>query len=259
MNIETKDDLFANGKVMSLIGHLSELRVRLIKAILAILAGFCLTFFFSTELINFLKQPLVAALPNSSNILHFTGPLEVFMMSMKVSFFASIIFSCPIWIYQMWKFIEPALYVSERKYIIPFVISTVALFLFGILFSFYIIIPLTLKFLMSMGAEIGTPIITISDYVGLLVFMIMGMGLIFETPIILILLSSLGVINAELLAKHRRYIIVLILIIAAILTPPDPLSQIGMSIPLYLMYEFSIVIIRILERKKTSRSEGDAR
>ena len=114
---------------------------------------------------------------------------------------------------------------------------------------------MTLTFLMGLGQEIGTPIITISDYISLLVFMILGMGLIFETPVILILLSLFSLIDAELLSKNRRYVIVIILTIAAILTPPDPLSQIGMAIPLYFMYEISVLIIRMLERKKSNATK----
>ena len=252
--IESKDEeeeqLVDGGKVMSLFDHLVELRQRIVKSLIAVLVFFGIAMAFSTELIEFLKQPLLAAIPQNKDALHFTGPLDVFITSIKVGFLAAIIFACPVWIYQFWRFIEPALYKHERKLVLPFVFASVSLFVAGISFCFYVILPLALEFLITLGMEVGTPIITITDYVSMLMLMIFGFGFIFETPLILVLLAILDLISAELLAKYRRYVLVGILFVGAILTPPDPLSQIGTAVPLYLMYEFSILIIRLIKRKR---------
>ena len=251
-NKEEEEQLIDGGKVMSLFDHLVELRQCIVKSLIAVLVFFCIAMAFSTEIIEFLKQPLLSAIPENKDALHFTGPLDVFITSIKVGFLTAIIFACPVWIYQFWKFIEPALYKHERRLILPFVFASVSLFVAGVSFCYYVILPLALEFLIKLGMEVGTPIITITDYVSMLMLMIFGFGFIFETPLILVLLAILDLISAEMLAKYRRYVMVGILFVGAILTPPDPLSQIGMAVPLYLMYEFSIIIIRLIKRKSTT-------
>ena len=228
--------------------HIDELRSRLIKSLAVIVLLFILSIIFSTDIINLLQLPLKAALPQGSS-LHFTGPLDVFTASIRVSFLVAIVCASPIWIYHFWQFIEPALYETEKKYLLPFTIVSTLLFFFGICFCFFLILPLTLEFLISLGSEVGTPIITINDYLAMIQLMIFGFGFIFETPLILVLLASLGVVSSQTLANYRRFVIVATLVIGAILTPPDPLSQIAMALPLYVMYEVSIVIIRRLEKR----------
>ena len=235
---------------MPLFEHLGELRTRLIRAISGITLIFLVCLYYATPLIQFLKKPLNKALPRQAETLHFTGPLEVLFADMKVAFLAALILGSPIWLYQFWKFVEPALYKSERRYLVPFIVSSVLLFVLGVAFSFYLIIPMCLDFLLKLGMEVGAPMITVSDYLSLLVVMMLGFGFMFETPLILVLLASLNIINSALLTKYRRYMIVIILIVAALLTPPDPVSQLAMAIPLYLMYELSIVIIKIMEKRK---------
>lgn len=245
-----QERLSHGGKMMSLLDHLAELRVRLVRALCAVGIAFCICLYYATPIINFLKRPLKLILPSQAEALHFTGPLEVLFADMKVAFAASLILASPMWLYQFWKFIEPALYVTERRYILPFIWSSVALFVSGTLFCFYLILPICLDFLLKMGMEVGTPVITVSDYVSLVTMMVIGFGFIFETPLILILLAALNLINSTMLRTYRKIVIVLILVVAAILTPPDPVSQISMSIPLYIMYEVSILIIRWMEKKK---------
>lgn len=235
---------------MPLMGHVAELRSRIVKSLAAILIFFLLAFFFSTEIINYLKQPLIQELPEQQKNLYFTGPLDVFIVSIKSSFLVAFIVSCPVWFYQFWSFLAPALYEKEKKYIKPFIIASVLLFFVGVLFCYYIIIPLALEFLLKIGFEVGVPVITITDYFSLLSLMIIGFGVIFELPLILLLLGFLNIIDESLLAKYRRYVIVLSLIVAAILTPPDPMSQIGLALPLYIMYEVSIVILRLFNRRR---------
>jgi sec-independent protein translocase protein TatC len=233
---------------MTLWEHLDELRSRLVKSLFTIMILFIAAFSFANPIITFLKGPLVAAFPDGQGTLHFTGPMDVLVANIKVAFLAAMVFGAPIWLYQFWKFVEPALYPKERKLIIPFIISSVTLFAAGVSFCFYVILPLTLNFLIAMGMEVGTPIITIGDYLSLLILLVLAFGVIFETPIILILLAMAGIIDDAMLAGNRKIIIVIILIVAAVLTPPDPISQIALAIPTYLMFETSILIIRMMKR-----------
>ena len=246
----TERQLPGGGKVMGLWSHLDELRARLVKSGLTVLVLFVISLAFSTRILNFLKAPLVAALPEGTSALHFTGPMDVFMVNIKVAFLMSVVFGAPAWLYQFWKFLEPALYPKERKYVLPFIAATVLFFMFGVLFAYYFMIPMALSYLLGMGLEVAAPIITITDYMSLITVMIICFGLVFETPVILVLLAMLDIVSAESLAEHRRVIFVAILIAAAILTPPDPISMMGMAIPCYLMFELSIIVIKFLKRSR---------
>lgn len=256
MTTEQTDKLISGGKVMSLMDHLDELRKRLIRALIAVVVLFFVFISIGNMILDFLKQPLVEALPRGATALHFTGPMDVMFVQMKVAFLAAIIAGAPIWLYQFWKFFEPALYPKERKYILPFIFASSVLFLGGVVFCYVVMLPMALKFLLAMGMEVGAPIITVTDYVSLVTLMFLGFGIAFETPVILILLSLLGIISAQSLAENRKIVIVGILIIAAILTPPDPISQILMAIPMYLLFEMSILIIKAIDAGKEPQSES---
>lgn len=242
--------LQGGGKIMGLWGHLDELRERLVKSGVTILILFVISLAFSARILNILKAPLESALPPGTAALHFTGPMDVFMVNLKVAFLMSVIFGAPAWLYQFWKFLEPALYPKERKYVMPFIAATIACFLLGVSFCYFFMIPMALHYLIGIGMEVAAPIITITDYISLVTVMILGFGLVFETPVILVLLAMLDIVSAEALAAQRRLTFVIILIVAAIITPPDPISMLGMAIPCYLMYELSILIIRVIKRKR---------
>ena len=249
-----EDDLIDGGKIMSIFDHLGELRSRLMRAGIVVLVFFFIFLGFAEQLMIFLKAPLVAALPKGVNALHFTGPMDVFVINIKVAMLVGVLAACPVWLYQFWKFFEPALYPKERKYVLPFIVASIALFVTGISFCFFIILPLTLSFLLELGMQVGTPIITVTDYVSMLMLLLFGFGIVFETPLIIVLLAMLDIIDLEMLTKNRRIIIIIILIVAAIMTPPDPISQMAMAVPVYLMYEMAIVIVRFMKRKS-----GDAK
>ena len=253
---EAASGLIEGGKIMSLMEHLDELRKRLVRAVVAIVVLFFVFISIGNMILDFLKQPLVAALPKGVTALHFTGPMDVMFVQMKVAFLASIIAGAPIWLYQFWKFFEPALYPKERRYIFPFIVASSLLFLSGIAFCYYAMLPIALKFLIGMGMEVGSPIITVTDYISLLTLMFLGFGIAFETPIILILLSLLGIIDAKMLSENRTGVSVGILIIAAVLTPPDPISQFMMAIPMYLLFEISIIIIKVISSQKEPGPES---
>lgn len=245
-----EDQLPAGGKIMTLTEHLGELQGRLVKSFLAIIVIFFVATFYSTDIINYIKVPLAQVLPKGASVLHYTGPMDVFMVSMKISFLVAIIGACPVWIYHFWRFVEPALYENERKWILPFIFSSSFLFLAGVVFCYIVLFPMTLEFMIGLGSEVATSIITVGDYVSLLMFLVLASGLIFQTPVVLVMLALLDLIDVETLAKNRRTVLVICLVIAAILTPPDPLSQMGLTIPMYLMFEMSIHIIRLIKRKE---------
>ena len=245
-----EEELVSGGKVMSLWDHLSELRTRIVRSAITIIGLFIVAFVFSDQILVFLKDPLASALPPEINSdLHFTGPLDVFITKIKVSFLVAVVFGAPFWLFQFWKFFEPALYPRERKYIVPFAFASSVLFLTGVSFCYTFILPMTLEFLINMGMEVGTPIITITDYISLLMILIFGFGLVFETPVLLVLLALLEIVDAKMLAEYRKFVLVGILVLGAMLTPPDPISQVAMAVPVYLMYEISIVVIRFIKGK----------
>lgn len=243
------DELIDGGKVMSIFDHLHELRARLVRSLAVVVVFFFIFLAFAEKLMAFFKQPLVKSLPENVNALHFTGPMDVFIVNLKVAMLAAIVTACPVWLYQFWKFFEPALYPRERKYILPFIISSIALFVAGVSFCYGVILPLTLKFLIDMGMEVGVPIITVTDYISMLMLLLFGFGLVFETPLIIVLLAMLDIIDEDMLRNNRKIIFIIILIVAAIMTPPDPISQMALAVPVYAMYEMAIVVIRILKRK----------
>lgn len=246
-----------NLRMMALGEHLDELRVRFVKCLWAIAIIFFAAFAFANDILLYLQKPLLEALPKQQTALHFTGPMDVFIANIQVAFLAAIVGSSPIWIYQFWKFIEPALYQHEKKYIFPFVFWSIVLFFSGVAFCFYIMLPYALQYLIGLGLEIGTPIITIGDYLSLLFIMLFAFGVMFETPLVLILLAVLEVIHSSLLTKNRKVIIMIILIVAAVITPsPDAFSQFSLAIPTYLMFEISVIIIKIIEKKRLKQQQG---
>jgi sec-independent protein translocase protein TatC len=237
-------------KTMSIMGHLDELRTRVIKSLVGIMLAFLIALAFSKSLLQFLTYPLLTTFPAGSQPLHFTGPMDILLAEIRVAFLIGLAGSSPFWLYQFWRFFEPALHEKERKYILPCVAASVLLFLTGLSFCFYIVMPMTLSFLIQLGSEVGTPMITVVDYLALLSLMLFGFGFVFEAPLILILLSLLKLLEADTLSHHRKGVIVGVLVVGALLTPPDPVSQVAMAIPLYLMYEMSILIIRMIEKKQ---------
>lgn len=246
------DELIDGGKVMSIFDHLGELRSRITRSLVAVLLFFFVFLAFAEKIMQFFKEPLVAALPPNMNALHFTGPMDVFIVDIKVSMLVAILAACPVWLYQFWKFFEPALYPKERRYILPFIVASIALFVSGISFCYLVILPMTLKFLIQMGLQVGTPIITVTDYISMLMLLLFGFGAVFETPLIIVLLAMLDIIDVETLKSNRKFVLIIILIISAIMTPPDPISQVALAVPVYAMYEAAILVVRFMKRKSAN-------
>lgn len=234
-----------------LLSRLEDLRARLIRIMVVIFAVFCLTFAFAQQLLHWLCQPLTAALPAGVQALHFKGPLEVFVAYVQVSFMTATCLAAPLLISQIWAFVKPALPDTDHSMAGPFFVSALLLFVSGVSFCFYVIMPTALSFLLAMGEGVATPTIMVADYVGMTTLMLLGFGVVFQLPLLVILLERLGVVNIATLQKSRAYVLVGILVVAAIVTPtPDPFSQLAMGGPMYVMFEISLIIIKFLQRKE---------
>ena len=243
--------------------HLLELRSRIIKSLIFFLLAFIISYINDDKIYDFLLQPYVKALGSdgvANKRLIFTALQETFVTYLKLSFFSALFFSFPIFLIQIWKFIAPGLYSNEKKAILPFMIATPVLFLLGAFLAYQFIMPLAIKFFLSfesLTSQTSMPIqleAKVSEYLSLIMIFMIAFGLSFELPVLLILLATVGFIDSKYLSERRRYIIVIIFIVAAIITPPDPVSQIGLAIPLMLLYEISILIIKYLEKNKNDNT-----
>ena len=242
----------------SFTSHFVELRSRLIKSVLFILIIFIISYTFAEQIYNFLVEPYANAVKEDqiSRRLIFTALHETFITYIKVAFFSAFFLGSPILLIQIYKFIAPGLYQNEKKAILPYLISTPILFLLGGLLVYYLVMPLAIKFFLSFettSASTTLPIqleAKVNEYLSLIMRLIFAFGISFQLPILLNLLARIGAINSDYLKKTRRYVIVIIFTVAAILTPPDPITQIGLAIPLLLLYELSIITVKFTEKKK---------
>ena len=246
----------------SFTSHFVELRSRLIKSLLLIIFIFIISYTFAEQIYNFLVEPYANAVKDDQNPrrLIFTALHETFITYLKVAFFAAIFFGSPILLIQIYKFIAPGLYKNEKKAILPYLISTPILFLLGGLLVYYLVMPLAIKFFLSfesVGSSTNLPIqleAKVNEYLSLIMRLIFAFGISFQLPILLNLLARVGVVNSEYLKKRRRYVIVIIFTAAAILTPPDPITQIGLAIPLLMLYELSILTVKFTEKKSKEKN-----
>ena len=245
-------------KESSFVDHLTELRSRLIKSIIFVFIFFVISYTFAENIYNFLVQPYANAVKGDeiNRRLIFTALHETFLTYLKVAFFAAIFITSPIVLTQIWKFIAPGLYKNEKKALLPYLVATPTLFLLGGMLVYYLVMPLAIKFFLSFEttAQVGTlPIqleAKVNEYLSLIMKLIFAFGLSFQLPVLLSLLARVGFVDSEYLKKRRRYVIVIIFAVAAILTPPDPITQIGLAIPLLILYELSILSVKIIEKKK---------
>ena len=243
---------FDTEPIRNLLERFDELRRRLTRIAVVTTLLFACAFPAATPLMKLLKTPLNQAL-GPDVALHFTGPFDAFMIGIKIAFIVAIVCGAPYWIHQIFQFIKPAVPAELRRTIPVFFISSLTLFCLGAAFCYFIMLPPALEFLIGLGQGVAKPIITIVDYLSLILFLLLAFGAAFQTPIVLILLAMLGVIDASSLQNNRRMTFVIILIIAAVVTPtPDPVSQLAMAIPMYLLFELSIFIIKRLDIKGAS-------
>ncbi len=251
-----------NSEKSGFISHLVELRQRLINSFIFLFSFFVVCYFFSEEIYSFLVQPYADAVKddNVNRRLIFTALQETFLTYLRVSFFAALFVSSPIILMQIWKFVAPGLYKNEKKAILPYLIATPILFLFGGMLVYYLIMPLAIKFFLSFEASSinsALPIqleAKVNEYLSLVMKLIFAFGLSFQLPVILSLLARVGFIDSVFLKERRKYVVVIIFVAAAILTPPDPITQIGLAIPLLILYELSIFSVKIIEKRKNKNA-----
>lgn len=237
-----------DSKAQSLYEHLAELRTRLIHCVYILLIATGICYGFSEHIFNFVRAPIAPYLPGGGLI--YTGPLDKFIAHIKLAFVFGVIFSCPFWLYQVWKFVAPGLYAKERNYTFGFILSGTFLFLLGAAFSYYIALPMAFQFLMTYGGDIDKPMISIDQYMGFFTQMCLMFGLAFELPLIIVVLGMIGIVSQEFLRKNRRYAIMTLAVVSAIITPPDLLSMVMMLVPMWALFEIAVLIVGIFEKKR---------
>jgi sec-independent protein translocase protein TatC len=248
---------------LPLLDHLIELRNRLVYSCAAILAGFLLCYFFAEDIYGFLVRPLADIYQGQTGRrMIYTGLTEAFFTYVKVAFWAGAFLTFPIVATQLWMFIAPGLYRKEKQAFLPFLLATPVLFFAGGAMAYYFIFPLAWRFFIGFetpASETSLPIeleARVSEYLSLVMKLIFAFGLAFQLPVALTLMGRVGLITADQLAKNRKFAIVGIFVVAAVITPPDVISQVGLAVPILALYELSILAVRFMERR---RAEAEAR
>ena len=244
----------------SFVDHLTELKSRLVQSTIWLFAIFILCYFFAENIYNFLIEPYSNAVKNDDKArrLIFTALHETFITYLKLAFFTAFFIASPIILIQIWKFIAPGLYQNEKKALLPYLIATPVLFLLGGMLVYYLVMPLAIKFFLSFETTsqmTNLPIeleAKVNEYLSLIMRLIFAFGISFQLPVLLSLLARVGFIDSEYLKKRRKYVVVIIFVVAAILTPPDPITQIGLGIPLLILYELSILSVKLIEKRKNN-------
>jgi sec-independent protein translocase protein TatC len=241
-----------------LMDHLIELRQRLIYALVGVGIGFCICFAFATEIYNLLVWPYQVARGQGQKIeMIYTAPHEFFFTKLKLALFGAVFLAFPLIAYQVYKFVAPGLYRNERDAFRPYLLWTFLLFITGALVVYFVVMPLAMKFFLSMEQTGGQVEIhlqaRVSEYLSLIMTLILGFGIMFQLPVVLTLLAQAGIIRAQNLRDFRRYAILAITAAAGILSPPDPFSMVAMALPTLLLYEAAIYAVTRVERSRAAR------
>ena len=231
----------------TLISHLLELRDRLLRALVVVGIAFLPCVYYANDLFTFVARPLLVKLPEGSNLIA-TGVMSPFTTPFKLSFFAALMLAMPYVIYQLWAFVAPGLYRKERRFAVPLLVSSILLFYIGIAFAYYFVFPAMFEFFARTTPKGVAMMTDINNYLDFVLTMFICFGLAFEVPIAVVLLVMMGVVPIEKLKKNRGYVLIGIFILAALLTPPDAISQCSLAIPMYLLYEGGILMAGLLTR-----------
>jgi sec-independent protein translocase protein TatC len=246
---------------MPFLDHLDELRTRIIRSVIAMVIGVSLAFWLAMriDLLGILIAPIEPLLGGTK--LKYLSPTDPFFITMKLALFGGLLFSAPIIIQQLWSFVSPALKKRERRAIVPAFYLGLLLFAAGVAFAYYVVLPMTLKFTMNFQAERLEQSITIDAYLDIVFRLLLAFGLVFEVPVVMLILAAVGIVNSKQLASKRRYAVVLSTIAAALLTPGDVIViTIGLMVPLFGLYELGIALARLVERNRArARAAEEAR
>lgn len=235
-------------------GHLEELRRRLIICFIAVGIGFLISYGFKEYLFEILARPLISVM-NEGDKLIFTGLPEAFFTYLKVSLLAGTMLAAPVIIYQFWVFVAPGLYQKERRILLPIVVMSSFFFIGGSLFGYFIVFPFGFKFFLGFASETIRPLLSMREYLSLSAKLLLAFGLAFELPLVITFLAKLGLVTVNFLKKNRKYALLLFFIGAAILTPPDVVTQVMLAVPLMALYELSILGARLFGKEKAEEPD----
>jgi sec-independent protein translocase protein TatC len=240
---------------MSFTEHLEELRRRLIICLVAVGIGFLISYYFAERLFALLMRPLIKVMPAGGKLV-FTALPEAFFTYFKVGLIAGVALASPVIIYQIWRFVAPGLYERERRRLLPIVLSSTLFFLGGALFGYFVVFPFGFKFFVSFAGDYVRVMPSLRESLGFATWLLLVFGIVFETPLVILILARLGIVDATKLRRNQKYAVLIIFIVAAVLTPPDLVSQLLMAVPLLALYEMGIWIAKFFGKKESAQSEG---
>jgi sec-independent protein translocase protein TatC len=227
-------------KAMTFLEHLEELRKRIIITLIALIVAFIACWSFAPAIYDLIQQPIIQLLPEGEK-LAYTRVTAPFFLYMKVAFLAAIFLAAPVILLQVWSFISPGLYPRERRYAVPFILFATGFFLLGGWFGYAVVLPLACGFFVEMGRQFQQ-VITADDYLAFASKLILGMGLVFETPVLILFFSKLGLVTPRFLLKNFKYAVLAIFVVAAIITPPDVVTQAVLAVPIIVLYLFGVAV-----------------
>jgi sec-independent protein translocase protein TatC len=240
----------------TLISHLLELRSRLLRAFIAVMIAFLPCAYYSNLIFDFMSAPLVAKLPPGQKLIA-TTVTATFTAPLKLAFIAGLLIAMPYVLYQVWAFVAPGLYRREKRFAVPLLVSAIVLFYLGAAFSYFIVFPIVFRFFIATTPKNVVLMADITNYLKFIMVLFLGFGVAFETPVAVVLLVLTNLVTLEKLRSVRGYVLIIVFIIAAVMTPPDVLSQTFMAVPMYLLYEGGILFAAILRRRSVAAEESE--
>jgi len=243
-----------NDEKQPFLSHLEELRRRLIACAIAVGISFVACYFFSEQLFQVLIGPLKANMPAGERLIYTNLP-EMFFAYIKTAFVAGILLAAPVVFYEIWMFVAPGLYQKEKRYVIPFVVFSSILFVGGALFGYFVVFPFGFRFFLAFANDYVQALPSVKQYFSFSIKLLFAFGLVFELPVVVFFLARVGLVTADLMKKERKYAILLIFVVAAILTPPDVITQLMMAGPLLILYEIGVFIAKIAQKKRSGEQD----